>query len=305
MNSRRRLHCKKKSTPLVQRPPIIDISSSSSSCSDKSVECSSLQNSSKQLDFHSTVSSSDDSELVYDWLATLNQSMSLSSNSVNRATSTPSHTVSTPTAKTFSTLNFSPPPPLHHLAYKDSDFDTIRAVKDTTQLRREKFDLPPTAPDVKKGTWLTHRTLVNDYLVLSPIGKGSYGDVHLAKQRRTNELFALKEIRRKKKGSSANTMYIRNEIEIMKRCSHVNVVRLVEVIDDPRSNNLYLVIEYMEKGDLMAIIKDECVSYQDTRDILLQLISGLIYLHDNSIIHGDIKPSNLLVNADGRVKVRM
>ena len=105
MNSRRRLHCKKKSTPLVQRPPIIDISSSSSSCSDKSVECSSLQNSSKQLDFHSTVSSSDDSELVYDWLATLNQSMSLSSNSVNRATSTPSHTVSTPTAKTVSTLN--------------------------------------------------------------------------------------------------------------------------------------------------------------------------------------------------------
>ena len=71
----------------------------------------------------------------------------------------------------------------------------IRAVKDTTQLRKEKFALPPTAPDVKKGTWLTHRTLVNDYLVLSPLGKGSYGDVHLVKQRRTNELFALKEIK--------------------------------------------------------------------------------------------------------------
>ena len=304
MNSRKRLHRKKKSTPLIQRPPIIDISSSSSSCSDKSVECSSLQNSSKKLDFHSTVSSSDDSEIVYDWLATLNQSMTLSSNSINRQTSTPSHTVSTPTAKTASTLNFSPPPPLH-LACKESEFDTVRAVKDTTQLRKEKFGLPPTAPDVKKGTWLTHRTLVNDYLVLSSLGKGSYGDVHLVKQRRTNELFALKEIRRKKKGSSANTMYIRNEIEIMKRCSHVNVVRLFEVIDDPRSNNLYLVIEYMEKGDLMAIIKETCVTYQDTRDILLQLISGLKYLHDNNIIHGDIKPSNLLVNADGRVKVRL
>ena len=85
----------------------------------------------------------------------------------------------------------------------------------------------------------------------------------------------------------------------------MNVVRLFEVIDDPRSNNLYLVIEYMEKGDLMAISKETCVSYQDTRDILLQLFSGLKYLHDNNIIHGDIKPSNLLVNADGRVKVRM
>lgn len=159
MNYRKRLQRKKKSTPLIQRPPIIDISSSSSSCSDKSDECSSLQNSSKKLDFHSTVSSSDDSEIVYDWLATLNISMTLSSNSVNRNrhTSTPSHTVSTPTAKTVSTLNFSPPPPLH-LACKDSGFDTIRAVKDTTQLRKEKFALPPTAPDVKKGTWLTHRT---------------------------------------------------------------------------------------------------------------------------------------------------
>lgn len=304
MNSRKRLHRKKKSTPLIQRPPIIDISSSSSNCSDKSVECSSLQNSSKKLEFHSTVSSSDDSEIVYDWLATLNQSMTLSSNSVNRHKSTTSQTVSTPTGKTASTLNFSPPPPLH-LACKESGFDTVRAVKDTTQLKKEKFGLPPTAPDVKKGTWLTHRTLVNDYLVLSPLGKGSYGDVHLVKQRRTNELFALKEIRRKKKGSSANSMYIRNEIEIMKRCSHVNVVRLFEVIDDPRSNNLYLVIEYMEKGDLMAIIKETCVSYQDTRDILLQLISGLKYLHDNNIIHGDIKPSNLLVNTDGRVKVRL
>jgi len=53
----------------------------------------------------------------------------------------------------------------------------------------------------------------------------------------------------------------------------------------------------------MSIIQREAMTDEQTWDILAQVISGLTYLHDNNIVHGDIKPSNLLVASDGTVKV--
>jgi len=53
----------------------------------------------------------------------------------------------------------------------------------------------------------------------------------------------------------------------------------------------------------MSIIQQESMTDEQTWDILLQVASGLSYLHDNNIVHGDIKPSNLLVASDGTVKV--
>ncbi|KAN0061183.1 hypothetical protein ACQY0O_006918 [Thecaphora frezii] len=98
---------------------------------------------------------------------------------------------------------------------------------------------------------------------------------------------------------------VRREIAIMKKCSHQNVVRLREVIDDPQSKKIFMVLEFMEGGEI--IWKDEqgrpTLTVDECRRTLRDVVCGLEYLHYQGIIHRDIKPANLLLDKDRRVKI--
>ncbi len=160
----------------------------------------------------------------------------------------------------------------------------------------------------------------------------------MCKDRQSDKLFAIKiiskEFLRKKKGgkSGAETYFedIKREIAIMKKLSHPNVLRLFEVLDDPKVNKMYLVLEYMKQGDLINILKlrgDAAAAAQqpdsapvpggaalggtgfaplhdyDIFDIFRQVVAGVRYLHFQNIVHGDIKPQNLLLDDNGLVKI--
>ncbi|SAM79567.1 related to Serine/threonine-protein kinase [Ustilago bromivora] len=98
---------------------------------------------------------------------------------------------------------------------------------------------------------------------------------------------------------------VRREIAIMKKCSHQNVVQLKEVIDDPQSKKIFMVLEYMQGGEV--VWKDEqglpTLTVDEARCILRDVVCGLEYLHYQGIIHRDIKPANLLCDKDRRVKI--
>ena len=103
---------------------------------------------------------------------------------------------------------------------------------------------------------------------------------------------------------------VRREIAIMKKLRHDNVLRLYEVMDDEKVNKLYLVLEYCKNGDLMQMTKGDartnsCTPLTDLQiwDVFRQILKGLKYLHENDIVHGDIKPQNLLVNESGVIKI--
>lgn len=147
--------------------------------------------------------------------------------------------------------------------------------------------------------------------------------MRLCKDRTTEKLFAIKIIskdflKKKKNGKTTETYFedIKREIAIMKKLLHPNILRLYEVLDDPKVNKMYLVLEYMKKGDLINILKkaatDNSAENQggfipltdyDCWQIFRQLISGIRYLHYANIVHGDIKPQNLLLGEDGIVKI--
>jgi len=97
---------------------------------------------------------------------------------------------------------------------------------------------------------------------------------------------------------------IRKEIAIFKKVHHPNVVRMKEIIDDPESSKLFMILEYCEGGEVQwkGPNGGPALSLAQTRSIFRDTLLGLEYLHHQGIIHRDIKPSNLL-RSGGKVKI--
>lgn len=99
---------------------------------------------------------------------------------------------------------------------------------------------------------------------------------------------------------------IKEEIAIMKKLNHPNIVSLVEVLDDPTEDSLYMVMEYCKKGVVMRVnLGQRADPYpEDTcRCWFRDLILGIEYLHAQGIVHRDIKPDNCLINEEDVLKV--
>jgi len=189
-------------------------------------------------------------------------------------------------------------------------------VKDTTKVKRKKASLPTKKPMNAHGSWLTNRYIVNNYILLDALGQGSYAEVRLCKEKTNDQLYAIKIMNKdllmkKSVGMSSTFMDdVRREVAIMKKLEHKNVLKLYEVMDDPKVNKMYLVLEYCKRGDLMQMTKGDARTNScnilpefQVWEVTRQVLHGLKYLHDNDIVHGDLKPQNLLVDKNGVVKI--
>jgi [calcium/calmodulin-dependent protein kinase] kinase len=94
---------------------------------------------------------------------------------------------------------------------------------------------------------------------------------------------------------------VMKEIRIMAKLNHPNVVRLVEVINDPEHEKLYMVMEYCKHGPLMKKnMSDYVFPLSEVRQYARDILEGVKYLHECHVVHRDIKPENLLL-AKGKV----
>jgi len=152
--------------------------------------------------------------------------------------------------------------------------------------------------------------MINQYVRERKIGTGSYGKVVLHRSQKDDKFYAIKIFHKsrlcKLRVSPTETamMDVLREVMIMKQLDHPNIVKLVEVIDDPESDNFYMVLEFVEGGWIF----EGCgppggIGEAKARQYLRDVVAGLMYLHEHNIIHGDIKPENLLVADDGHIKI--
>ncbi|XP_054481714.1 calcium/calmodulin-dependent protein kinase kinase 1 isoform X1 [Anoplopoma fimbria] len=167
---------------------------------------------------------------------------------------------------------------------------------------------------------------LNQYKLKSEIGKGSYGVVKLAYNEDDDKHYAMKLVSKKKlmkqcgfprrppprgpkaaQGEQPKILgpleRVYQEIAILKKLDHVNIVKLVEVLDDPAEDNLHMVFELMPKGPVMEVPSDSPLTEEQARLYFRDIILGMEYLHYQKIVHRDIKPSNLLLGDDGHVKI--
>ena len=131
------------------------------------------------------------------------------------------------------------------------------------------------------------------YKILKVLGNGSYGKVYKAMNLITENFVAIKSII-KKKDNSAEGIDIKNEINVLKKLNHPNIVKIFEFYDI--KDNYYLITELCKYGDLYNYIKFT-FSEKQLCVLFYQVFSGLIYLHENNIIHRDLKLENIMIDS--------
>eukprot|EP01062_Namystynia_karyoxenos_P013359 TRINITY_DN14827_c0_g1_i3.p1 TRINITY_DN14827_c0_g1~~TRINITY_DN14827_c0_g1_i3.p1 ORF type:complete len:1182 (+),score=276.07 TRINITY_DN14827_c0_g1_i3:59-3547(+) len=164
--------------------------------------------------------------------------------------------------------------------------------------------------------------VINGYEVVEELGRGSFSKVKLCRDQRTGELRALKIIKQSHckslgriggRGSQmvAGLTKIHQEISIMKKVRHRNLIALHEVFDDPSADKIILVLDYASRGPAgkvddatgHLVAPADPVPAETLRLLLRDVITGLRYLHHRKVLHRDIKPENILIEESGRAKL--
>ncbi|PTB64442.1 Pkinase-domain-containing protein [Trichoderma citrinoviride] len=136
------------------------------------------------------------------------------------------------------------------------------------------------------------------YNKIGMIGKGAFAVVYKVTSKYNGVPYAAKELEKRRFiKNGVLDQKVENEMKIMQRVDHPNIVRYIENFDwDDRL--LIIIMEYVPGGDLGKHIADDMpFSESDSREMAKQLLSALGYLHANNITHRDVKPDNILINS--------
>ncbi|EGN91709.1 hypothetical protein SERLA73DRAFT_173393 [Serpula lacrymans var. lacrymans S7.3] len=157
------------------------------------------------------------------------------------------------------------------------------------------------SPSTSSGKRASSSKLLNDYQLGDSLGKGAFGQVYRALNWATGETVAVKEIQLSNipKGELGQIM---SEIDLLKNLNHPNIVKYKGFVKT--REYLYIILEFCENGSLHNICK-RFGKFPETlvAVYISQVLEGLVYLHDQGVIHRDIKGANILTNKDGCVKL--
>jgi len=131
--------------------------------------------------------------------------------------------------------------------------------------------------------------LNENYEIIKKIGVGTLGTVYKAKNKYLKNIVAIKMIKKIKENEDDNEII--DEINKLKKLSHPNIVRIHEFYCSQKYHQI--ITEYCKKGNLNKYIRNSLTEKQ-LAVIFYQIFSGLCYLHENNIIHGNIKLKNIM-----------
>lgn len=141
---------------------------------------------------------------------------------------------------------------------------------------------------------------MNRYRIIKTVGDGTYGSVLQAINKKTNQLVAIKKM--KKKFYSWEECVKLREVQSLKKLNHPNIVKLKEVIRE--NDELFFVFEFLDKN-IYELTKEQkkFLPEASIRKYTYQIVAGLAYMHKHGFFHRDMKPENLLLGSDDNCKI--
>ncbi|KAI9101578.1 hypothetical protein K1719_023822 [Acacia pycnantha] len=186
----------------------------------------------------------------------------------------------------------------------DFDISGLKHIKVPTRAYFEAASMDPTKK-TSETEFFTEYGEASRYQVQEVVGKGSYGVVGSAIDTHTGEKVAIKKINDVFEHVSDATRILR-EIKLLRLLRHSDVVEIKHIMLPPSRRefkDIYVVFELME-SDLHQVIKaNDDLTPEHHQFFLYQLLRGLKYIHSANVFHRDLKPKNILANADCKLKI--
>ena len=148
---------------------------------------------------------------------------------------------------------------------------------------------------------------LNDFIVGKFLGKGAFGSVCLVTRKADKKIYAMKSINIGKLDQNQREASL-NEIRILASLNHPNIIGYKEAFYDENSRTLNIIMEYADDGDINHKIQENLkrrLQFEESQvwEWIIQLLKGLKYLHDNKIMHRDLKCANIFLMKNGLVKI--
>ncbi|OMJ67750.1 hypothetical protein SteCoe_35001 [Stentor coeruleus] len=144
-------------------------------------------------------------------------------------------------------------------------------------------------------------SITRKYNILNKLGKGEYGIVWKAIEKKSQETVAIKKVFDAFQNSTYAQSIFR-EIMFLQELSHENIIRLLNVIRAENDKDIYLVFEFMET-DLHSSVRGNILEPIHKKYIIYQVLRALKYMHSGLVIHRDLKPANILLNSECLIKL--
>lgn len=131
------------------------------------------------------------------------------------------------------------------------------------------------------------------------LGEGGMGKVYLAHDTQLQRKVAIKDLIKQSQNEQVNNAL--NEARLLARVNHNNIIQIYNIIDE--NNQVSLVMEYFKSKTLTQFQQENHLTLIQKLALLCQLSAGLAHAHKNNVVHCDLKPSNILVDDQGQVKI--
>ncbi|XP_010864218.2 aurora kinase B [Esox lucius] len=143
---------------------------------------------------------------------------------------------------------------------------------------------------------------INEFDIGRPLGKGKFGNVYLARDKKLEYIVALKVLFKSQMEKEGVEHQLRREIEIQSHLRHPNILRFYNYFHD--RTRVFLILEYAPRGEMYKELQ-KCGRFDDQRTAtyMEELSDALQYCHERKVIHRDIKPENLLLGFRGELKI--
>ncbi|KAJ9168201.1 hypothetical protein P3X46_019755 [Hevea brasiliensis] len=147
-----------------------------------------------------------------------------------------------------------------------------------------------------------HKICVDDFELLTIIGRGAFGEVRLCREKKSGNIYAMKKLKKSEMLKRGQVEHVRAERNLLAEVASHCIVKLYYSFQD--AEDLYLIMEYLPGGDMMTLLmREDTLTENVARFYIAQSVLAIESIHKHNYIHRDIKPDNLLLDKKGHMKL--